>query len=99
MDIKILENLLQVTIDRGNLSRETDLFESFPSTDCSRLDYDRAWSCQEWKAGATTHDRSGQNDKTSRKMVQQVRPGHGEILLDGTAPSVGYGGILRDRSG
>ena len=32
-------------------------------------------------------------------MVQQVRPHHGEILLDGTAQSVRYGGILRDRSG
>ena len=31
-------------------------------------------------------------------MVQQVRPHHGESLLDGTARSVRYGGILRDRS-
>ena len=31
--------------------------------------------------------------------MRKVRPGHGEILLDGTSPSVGYGGILRDRSG
>ena len=32
-------------------------------------------------------------------MVQKVRPDHGEILLDGTAQSVRYGEILRDRSG
>ena len=32
-------------------------------------------------------------------MVQRVRPGHGEILLDGTAQSVSYGETLRDRSG
>ena len=32
-------------------------------------------------------------------MVQQVRPHHGETLLDGAAQSVRYGGILRDRSG
>ena len=32
-------------------------------------------------------------------MVQQVRPDHEEILLDGTAQSVRYGGTLRDRSG
>ena len=32
-------------------------------------------------------------------MVQQVRPHHGETLLDGTAQSVRYGGILRDGSG
>ena len=51
------------------------------------------------KAEATTHDRSGQPDKTSRRMVRKVRPDHEEILLDGTAQSVRYGGILRDRSG
>ena len=31
-------------------------------------------------------------------MVQQVRPDHEEILLDGTAQSVRYGKSLRDRS-
>ena len=31
--------------------------------------------------------------------MQQVRPHHGETLLDGTAQSVRYGGLLRDRSG
>ena len=31
-------------------------------------------------------------------MVQQVRPHHGETLLDGDAQSVRYGGMLRDRS-
>ena len=45
------------------------------------------------------HDRSGQPDKTSWRMVQQVRPDHEEILLDGTAQSVRYGETLRDRSG
>ena len=56
-------------------------------------------SSQEWKSEVTAHDRSGKPDKTSWSMVQQVRPHHGETLLDGTAQSVGYGGILRDRSG
>ena len=69
------------------------------STDYSKLDYDRAWSSQEWRAEATTHDRSGQPDKTSWSMVQQVRPHHGETLLDGAAQSVRYGQPLRDRSG
>ena len=32
-------------------------------------------------------------------MVQQVRPYHGDALLDGNAQSLRYGGILRDRSG
>ena len=73
--------------------------ESFSSTDYSKLDYDRAWSSQEWNAEATTHDRSGQPDKTSWRMVRQVRPDHEEILLDGTAQSVRNGETLRDRSG
>ena len=32
-------------------------------------------------------------------MVRQVRLDHEEILLDVTAQSVRYGGVLRDRSG
>ena len=68
------------------------------STNYSKLDYDRAWSSQEWKSEVAAHDRSGQLDKTSWKMVQ-VRPHHGETLLDGTAQSVRYGELLRDRSG
>ena len=95
----------------GRPGKETDLFEasdhyyhdqfmeSFSSTDSSKLDYDRAWSSQEWKAEPTTYDRSGQPDKTSWRMIQQVRPDHEEILLDGTAQSVRCGGIIRDRSG
>ena len=86
-------------IDLGQPGKETDLLESFSSTDYSKLDYDRVWSSQEWKAEDTTHDRSGQPDKTSWRMVQQVRPDHEEILLDGTAQSVRYGKPLRDRSG
>ena len=80
----------------GQPGKET---ESFSSTDYSKLDYDRVWSCQEWKVEATTHDRSGQPDKASWRMLQHVRPGHEEILLDGTAQSVRYGELLRDRSG
>ena len=72
--------------------RETDSFEasdhylneqfmeSFSSTDYSKLDNDRVWSSQEWKTEATTHDRSGQLDKTSWRMVQQVRPDHEEFF-------------------
>ena len=80
----------------GQPDRET---ESFSSTDYSRLDYDRAWSSQEWKAEVTTHYLSGQLDKTSWRMVQQVRPHHEPTLLDGTAQSVRYGEPLRDSSG
>ena len=63
------------------------------------MDYDSVWSSQEWKAEVTTHDRSGQPDKTYWRMLQHVRPGHEEILLDGTAQCVRYGELLRDRSG
>ena len=34
-----------------------------------------------------------------RHTIDQVRPHHGETLLDGAARSVRYGGIIRDRSG
>ena len=39
---------------RGQPGKET---ESFSSTDYSKLDFDRVWSSQEWKAEVTTHDR------------------------------------------
>ena len=95
----------------GRPDKGTDLFEasdhhyheqfmeSFSSASYSKLDDDRAWYSQEWNAEAATHDRSGQLDKTSWRMVQQVRPDHEEILVDGTAQSVRYGETLRDRSG
>ena len=74
-------------------------FDSFSSTDYLKLDHDRAWSSQEWISEVTAHDRSGQPDKTSWRMVRQVRPDHEEILLDGTAQSVKNEELLRDRSG
>ena len=83
----------------GQPGKETDLLESFSSTDYSKLDYDRVWCSQEWRAEATTHDRSGQPDKTSWRMLQEVRPDHEATLLDGTAQSLRYGEPLRDRSG
>ena len=73
----------------GQTGREKELSGNFSSTDYSKLDYDRAWSSQEWRAEA----------KTSWRMMQQVRLGHEEILLDGTAQSVRYGELLRYRSG
>ena len=73
--------------------------DSFSSTEKSKLDNDRAWSSQEWRAEGTTHDQSGQPDKASWRMLQHVRPHQGETLLDGTAQSVRNGEPLRDRSG
>ena len=65
----------------------------------SKLDYDSAWSSQEWKSEVTAHDRSGKPDKTSWSVVQQVRPHHGDTLLDGDAHSVRYGETIHDGSG
>ena len=65
---------------------------------CSKVDYGRSWSSQEWKSEATAYDRSGKPDETSWNAMQQVRPHHEEPLLDRNAHSVRYGGILRDRS-
>ena len=65
----------------------------------SKLDYDRSWSSQEWKSEVTAHDRSGKNDKASWNEVQQVRPHHGDTLLDGGAQSVRYEGRFHDGSG
>ena len=67
-------------------------------TGYSKLDYDRSRSSQEWKCEVTAHDRSGKPDKTSWIAVQQVRPHHGDTLLDGDAQSVRYGGRLHDES-
>ena len=95
----------------GRLGKETDLFEasdryyheefmeSFSSTDYSKLDYDRAWSSQEWETEIETYERSGRPFQNSWKMIRKVRPDHEEILLDGTTQSVRYGETLRDRSG
>ena len=73
--------------------------DKLSSAGYSKLDYDRAWSSQEWKSDVTAHDRSLKPDKTSWSVVQQVRPHHGDTLLDGNAQSVRYGGMPRDRSG
>ena len=72
--------------------------DELSSTDYSKLDYDRAWSPQEWKSEVTAHDRSGQPDKTSWDMMQQVAPHREEPLLDGNAQSVRYKGRLHDGS-
>ena len=73
--------------------------ESFSSASYSKWDDDRAWSSQEWKTDIETYERSGRPDKTSWKMIRKVRPGHEEILLDGTAQSVRNEETPRDRSG
>ena len=87
MDIKILGNLLWETIDQGNLrDRHHQGY--------SKEDYGQSWSSQEWKSGASAHDRSGKPEKTSWDMMQQVVPHCEEPLLDGNAHSVRYGEMI-----
>ena len=54
------------------------------STNYSKLDYDRAWSSQEWKSEVRTIDQGN----LIKLLVQHVRPRHGDTLLDGTAQAV-----------
>ena len=63
MDIKILEDLLQVTIERGNLCNRHDQI--------IHEDYGRSWSSQEWKSGAAEHDRSGKPEGISSDALQK----------------------------
>ena len=65
-------------------------------TGYSKSDYDRSWSSQEWKSEVTAQDRSGKPDKTSWNAVQQIRPHHGDALLDGNTHSVRYGETIHD---
>ena len=73
--------------------------DSFSSTNSSKLDYDRAWSSQEWRAEGTTHDPSGQFDKASWRVLKHVCSHRGDPLLDGDAQSVRNEEPFRDRSG
>ena len=72
--------------------------ECFSSASYSKWDDDRAWSSQEWKTEVETYERSERPVKNSWKMIRKVRPGHEDILLDGTAQSVRNQETLRDRS-
>ena len=92
MHIKILGNLLQVTIDRGNLrNRHHQVIQKRIMVDLGLL--------KSGKVGAAAHDRSGKPEKTSWDAMQPVLPHHEEPLLDGNAQSVRYGEIIHDGSG
>ena len=91
MDIKILENLLQVTIDPGNLRNRQ-------KPGYSQVDYGQSWSSQEWKSEAVEHDRSGKPEKTSWDKLQKMAPHREEPLLGGNAHSARYGETIHDGS-
>ena len=91
MDIKILENLLQVTIDRGNLrNRHNQVIHKRIMVNLGLL---------KSGSGAVEHDRSGKPEKTSWDKLQKVVPHREEPLLGGNAHSVRYGETIHDGSG
>ena len=59
---------LQLHWARGRDITENKIL-GLSSTDYSKLDYDRAWSSQEWKSEVTAHDRSGQPDNINSQEV------------------------------
>ena len=91
MDIKILENLFLVTIERGK-PVETS------RSDYSQEDYGRSWSSQVWKSGAAEHDRSEKPEENSWDSCQKVDPHREEPLLGRNAHSARYGESIRDRT-
>ena len=92
MDIKILENLLQVTIDRRNLrNRHHQVIQ--------KRDYGQSWSSQEWKSGAAEYDRSGKPETTSWDILQKDALHREEPLIGGNAHSARYGETIHDGSG
>ena len=67
MDIKILKDLFQLTIDRGNLWKRQDqiIYKRING---------RSWSSQEWKSGVAERDRSGKPEENSWDSLQEVDP-------------------------
>ena len=91
MDIKILKDLFQVTIERGNLcNRHNQII-------CKRI-MGRSWSSQEWKSGAAEHGRSGKPEVNSWDSLQKVDPHREEPLLGGSVHSARYGELIHDRT-
>ena len=92
MDIKILENLFQVTIERGNLwNRQDQIIQKRIMVDLGLL--------KSGKSGAAEHDRSGKPETTSWNTLQKVDPHREEPLLGGNAHSARYGETIHDGSG
>ena len=77
----------QIYLKPPIITTMSNAWKSFSSASYSNLDDDRAWSSQLWRTEIKTYDRSVRPDKISWRMVRKVRPGHEEILLDGTAQS------------
>ena len=65
----------------------------------SKEDYGQSWSSQEWKSGATEHDRSGKPETTSWDILQKVAPHREEYLLGRNAQSARYAETIHHVSG
>ena len=68
-------------------------------SDCTKEDYGRSWSSQEWKSGAAEHDRSGKPEEIAWDTLQKVDPHREEPLLGRNAHSARYGELIHDRTG
>ena len=91
MDIKILKNLFQVTIERRNLWKLKDqIIYKKIMVDLGLL---------KWKSGAAEHDQSGKLETTSCDALQKVDPHREEPLLGRNAHSARYGELIHDRTG
>ena len=92
MDIKILKDLFQVTIERGKPAQPSQ-------SDYTQEDYGRSWSSQEGKSGTAEPDRSGKPEEISWDTLQKVDPHREEPLLGRNPHSARYGESIRDRTG
>ena len=86
MDIKILKDLFQLTIERWNLwKRHDQIIYKRIMVDLGLL---------KWKSGAAEHDRSGKPETTSWDILQKVDPHREEPLLGRNAHSARYGELI-----
>ena len=92
MDIKILENLLQVTIDRGNLcNRQDQIIHKRIMIDLGLL--------KSGKVELRSTIDQGNLRQLLGIFLQKVDPHREEPLLGGNAHSVRYGEMIHDGSG
>ena len=92
MDIKILENLLQVTVDRGNLrNRHNQVIQKRIMVDLGLL--------KSGKVELRSTIDQGNLRKTSWDTLQKVAPHRDEPLLGGNAHSARYGETIHERTG
>ena len=92
MDIKILENLFQVTIERGNLcNRHSQIIHKRITVDLGLLKSGKV------EMGNTIDQ--GKPEENSCDSLQKVDPHREESLLGRNAHSARYGELIHDRTG